>query len=59
VIATGTNAVAVAEAQRKEANAKWMAVCRASMAQRKKQIAENRRGLEAKSRKAAARALTR
>jgi formate-dependent nitrite reductase cytochrome c552 subunit len=44
----------IIEAQRKEAHAKWMAEWRASMAQRKKQIARNRRALEAKSRKAAA-----
>ncbi len=44
----------IIEAQRKEAHAKWMAEWRASMAQRKKQIAENRRKLEAKSRRAAA-----
>jgi hypothetical protein len=39
----------IIEAQRKEAHAKWMAEWRASMAQRKKTIAENRRKLEAKS----------
>jgi hypothetical protein len=44
----------IIEAQRKEAHAKWMAEWRASMAQRKKTIAENRRRLEAKSCKAAA-----
>jgi hypothetical protein len=44
----------IIEAQRKEAHAKWMAEWRASMAQRKRQIAANRRKLEAKSRKAVA-----
>ena len=44
----------IIEAQRKEAHAKWMAEWRASMAQRKKQIARNRKALEAKSRKPAA-----
>jgi formate-dependent nitrite reductase cytochrome c552 subunit len=44
----------IIEAQRKEDHAKRMAEFRASMAQRKKTIAENRRKLEAKGRKAAA-----
>ena len=44
----------IVEAQRKEVHAKWMAEWRASVAQRRKQIAENRRKLEAKSRKTAA-----
>ena len=39
----------IIEARRKEAHAKWMAEWRASMAQRKRTIAENRRRLEASS----------
>jgi hypothetical protein len=41
-------------AERLTEHAKWMAEWRASMAQRKKTIAEDRRRLEAKKRKAAA-----
>jgi hypothetical protein len=43
----------IIEAQRKQAHAEFMAKWRASMAERKKQIAENRRRLEASSRKPA------
>jgi hypothetical protein len=38
----------IIEAQQKKAHAKWMAEWRASMARRKRQIAANRRRLEAK-----------
>jgi len=42
------------EAERRRKHAEWIAQWRASMAQRKRQIARNRRALEAKSRTTAA-----
>jgi hypothetical protein len=42
------------KAERRRKHAEWMAEWRASMAQRKRQIARNRRALEAKSRKTVA-----